>query len=1239
MTSTVWHTGTELFAPPKPNLANEKLQRLREQLEEKRLEMETREAEIRLNRLEHVRNRSERLARLVEGPVAPVPASSPTPRSLTESVNNTDYALTAYADLINRFTDSGIAPYPLTSIADRRWGHNWPFWRSENELAIWRARGRLLCGMSANAQGLQNGLDSYIIGKGFKWEFKPKKGSVIDKGIVEQGQRLLDDFLEKNRWSQFERESRNRGGEDGEVFIRMFPNTDGTMSVRFIEPEQVRDLSRHGVDGTYGIVTKPDDINEVVSYSVSYVAPGGSAKEGDDEDVPAADIVHIKRNVKSGVKRGLTDFSFGTADAFENASKLLRNMGLGAAVQAAIAGIRQHDVATSAQVDTFLAVDTAYQQQNPGTGQTDSYQVLDAGSFLDIPKGQNYVPPPGAANGPAHLSIQQALLRTAGARYNAPEWLCSGDASNGNYASSLTAESPFVKSCESEQHFYGKHFKLVITAFTLNAVKAGLIPDYFLDLVDVTYTPPRVQTRNAAEEATTSDVYLRNKVTSPQIVAAQQGLEWDQVEADWEEYEERFGAAPSPLPGMDDGSDDELGDDDGGDKPTPPKPPKKPAPITEDYEPKHDSKTGQFTGNGGGSGKAEPQKIGKGSTGDVFKVGDEVHKTAKGKTEGKVYSELKGAVGIAQGREEGGKIVTPHFKNIVSRDDVPLAQRKSMHPVITKAFPDIASGITTLSRAGYSYNDPLQVGFDKDRKAHIFDFSNAEKKDPKEALSDNLGHLGDYLQEFGSEKLANGVKRVGSVLHAMHHHDNDFMADDEDMPHAKKILAHLDGKEPNNLYFATNARTIPGVAQTEHTNGYKVIASEKPLSDEFIKTHELTPVVHEAPKRNKATEAKKPKHDPKTGQFTGDGRSDEEHPKHTVALPKNKKTLSLGATHEAMKQMGYGLGDSNYDPKTKQMTYDVKLPSGETKKVSTDDLKALIYKHAKLKESRQSRRKIPERWVTIGAKKSKDGGPKKGGTPVELDSRGKIVKGPSKMVGKKPHQLDVAYGTPGAPKADKEDIRKKANQLIGQKKRGELHQMLGTLGHRELKSLAKEHGLRTPGGKKELVRSIAAQMTTDYHGKRKVHKDARAANVHPQAVEDRAREIHALNMETHKLEKSVRSEVAKQYAAYNGKRMPSYKELQGKDIESLKSYDVIVDSLRKAPETKRFFAGLNREESEQKVMDLISNKPSPAPSRTSAREEALQQLQDNPDAAYWRKGRAKAATSHDDGFTPFSDQF
>jgi hypothetical protein len=145
----------------------------------------------------------------------------------------------------------------------------------------------------------------------------------------------------------------------------------------------------------------------------------------------------------------------------------------------------------------------------------------------------------------------------------------------------------------------------------------------------------------------------------------------------------------------------------------------------------------------------EATTIGKGSTGEVLKKGDKVYKTAT-RNEGEIYAKLAGVEGIANGKEEDGKIVTPHFKNVVSIDDTPKDRRQSHSPILKKNLGRLISGISALSAQGYDYNDPIQVGFDKENKAHIFDFSMAQKDE--DAVTANLVRMGHYLNEFGLSK-------------------------------------------------------------------------------------------------------------------------------------------------------------------------------------------------------------------------------------------------------------------------------------------------------------------------------------------------------------------------------------------------------------------------------------------------------------------------------------------------------
>lgn len=63
---------------------------------------------------------------------------------------------------------------------------------------------------------------------------------------------------------------------------------------------------------------------------------------------------------------------------------------------------------------------------------------------------------------------------------------------------------------------------------------------------------------------------------------------------------------------------------------------------------------------------------------------------------------------------------------------------------------------------------------------------------------------------------------------------------------------------------------------------------------------------------------------------------------HDVDLPKNPKKLSIQQASEAMRQMGYELGNSSFDNASKTTVYKV-TKNGKTVEMSTDDIKKLVY--------------------------------------------------------------------------------------------------------------------------------------------------------------------------------------------------------------------------------------------------------------------------------------------------------
>jgi hypothetical protein len=464
-----------------------------------------------------------------------------------------DFWMSNYSDLLGRYSDGYLNQYPMTQPADRRYGSNFPFWVNETQLSMLRAQARFVVTTSPNAQGLLNGICSYVIGCGYSYRAVSKKDLDVPENIIKAVQVVINTFTEQNAWNEMEQEIFWRTREDGEAFIRLFPQPDGTLSIRTVEPEQVYQPPGSNIhEWSYGIQTEIDDVFLVKAYHVDYQAPGGQSvlEPIEGEIVDADNMVHIKINVKRSIKRGLSDFAFETLDCFQQAGKLRKNMGEGAAVQAAIAAVRQHDTASAGQVQEFIDSTLDYSTTAFGSGKQQDFQKLEAGSFLDIPKGMNYVAPPAAMNSSSHMDIMQGLLRSAGNRHNAPEWLVSSDASNNNFSSSLTAEAPFTRHCVRMQEVYKTHFTRIIKAAIKTAIGAGLLPKDTLNTIDIDVKAPNVETHDKSIEAGNNSIYSSLGIKSKQTIAQEIGLDWEKEERNMAELAGKGIGMPLTLPDM-----------------------------------------------------------------------------------------------------------------------------------------------------------------------------------------------------------------------------------------------------------------------------------------------------------------------------------------------------------------------------------------------------------------------------------------------------------------------------------------------------------------------------------------------------------------------------------------------------------------------------------------------------------------------------------------------------------------
>jgi hypothetical protein len=477
-------------------------------------------------------------------------------RRVLEASTNADYWLSSYVDLLDRYRDGDRLGYPISQPTDRRYGQNWPFWNTETQLSLFRAQARYLCSTNSYAIGLLGGLQAYVIGDGFQYRVVSKeKHGGKPSSLIPQVQAIVDEFCEVNQWWDWEQELFWRSREDGEYFLRYYPDAElQCLTVRSVEPEQVCTTGiPDGAAGewSFGILTDPEDVQEIYAYNVLYLASPAEHSTDIREEVPVEDLQHFKINVRRTIKRGLTDFCYSTYDALHLAEKLRNNMAEGAAVQAALAYIRQHESATQAQVQNFLNTQQLdFSRTNPLTGLSINYKHLEPGSVVDIPRGMQYVQPPGAGNASGFIEILHASLRGAGCRWNAPEWLAT--ASGGDmaaYTASLTAHAPFVRTATQKQKSYKQAYTRVIKEAIQVAIDYGRLPPETLDIIDIQCEAPSIPAKSELDEAQANKIRVQGGWKSRQTVQQEEGLDPQRELQNIEDYNRRMGTGEKPSSG------------------------------------------------------------------------------------------------------------------------------------------------------------------------------------------------------------------------------------------------------------------------------------------------------------------------------------------------------------------------------------------------------------------------------------------------------------------------------------------------------------------------------------------------------------------------------------------------------------------------------------------------------------------------------------------------------------------
>lgn len=465
--------------------------------------------------------------------------------------------------------NTGLFANPTLHAISQPWmnngGDNYPLWDNWTEHAILRYQARMVVQSLAMSQTIAQNLRSYTIGPGFTYKFEQRdERNILQEQLARAVKRDVDQYFELNGWEQGEFETlvHDMAREDGEVFVAHFW-AHGQVVSRIVPPEYIVDPAGNTREldtrlGTaqfptcwkYGVHVREGDRVNPLGYFAQWGASPADfsyfpARTPQPMNRLATGIMHhIKCNVPLQVKRGLSDFYTVGKQLVEDA-KLVRNMVHGAAQQAAITWIEQYESIDASKIAEHVRARANNPEANVvvgasrpvgGSGMTQMFQkTLASGTALHIGKDKKYLPGPMGAERNSGFEIVASLsARRIGVRWCMPEYMISADASNSNYASTVVAESPFVKARERDQRVFAGHFREIIwKALQLQmAHDPGRYARYgigsFADLrrsLFMHVQPPDVATRDQYQAAQANEILHGAGVLSAETWAARSGLD------------------------------------------------------------------------------------------------------------------------------------------------------------------------------------------------------------------------------------------------------------------------------------------------------------------------------------------------------------------------------------------------------------------------------------------------------------------------------------------------------------------------------------------------------------------------------------------------------------------------------------------------------------------------------------------------------------------------------------------
>lgn len=421
----------------------------------------------------------------------------------------------------------GVPPWALSYRYDDGSGMLRPVYITNYQAKIIRDRARELAFFNPFASACTKIYQDYVVGTGINYDVIGVRDGVPEK-LIKQAQEVVDLYCEFNDISnKFENELVWRLLNEGECIVRSFPQDNGLLAIRVVEPELLYGVDTNDPDISYGIICKNKDIHNVIGYSI--VEEPEKGLHG--VFVPMEEVNYLKINTPSNAKRGLPQ-SFACDQQLRSASSVLQSMISLANARSKIAMIRTIEDSSPDAVESLRERTTDLKISDPITQQSFDIEHLGYGSILTSSGNIKYEFPSLSMASDDMISTLQQTLRTICSHYGISEVQLSSNPGNANYASSIVAESPSYKNFLRWQKMVGdfigakrtKPQQSLIWKQLIYSVSKGMLPSNALTDLKIVYRGPTLEARNKLEEAQTNKIYADMGIMSNKDIARQQNI-------------------------------------------------------------------------------------------------------------------------------------------------------------------------------------------------------------------------------------------------------------------------------------------------------------------------------------------------------------------------------------------------------------------------------------------------------------------------------------------------------------------------------------------------------------------------------------------------------------------------------------------------------------------------------------------------------------------------------------------